>query len=263
MALCELKYFSPALQKQTAATVILPEIEHAGPFAVFYLLHGLSDDHTIWVRRSNIEHYVRDLPLIVVMPDGGRGFYTDAREGMAYETAIVEDLITFIDARFQTRPERGARCIGGLSMGGYGAVKLALKYPERFCSAVSHSGALTVVQRLESGRMDPEWMREWTRVFGPSPVGGSDDLLALASRVPPELRPALRIDCGTEDFLLDESRAFHAHLERIGYPHEYAEYPGAHDWDYWDIHVREAVAFHARHLGLVPPGAGEDAAACA
>ncbi len=78
MAFCELKYHSKALGQATAADVILPQNDALGPFAVFYLLHGLSDDHTIWQRRTSIERHVADYPLIVVMPDGGRGFYTDA-----------------------------------------------------------------------------------------------------------------------------------------------------------------------------------------
>src|ERR1044071_6734116 len=98
-----------------------------GPFATFYLLHGLSDDHTIWLRRTSIERYVSSLPLIVVMPDGERGFYTDAQEGFAFESAITKDLISFIDRTFPTKADRSGRAIGGLSMGGDGAVKLALK----------------------------------------------------------------------------------------------------------------------------------------
>ena len=86
---------------------------------------------------------MQNLPFIVVMPDSGRGFYSDAQVGMAWETAIVGDLVSFIDTRFQTNATREGRCIGGLSMGGYGAVKLALKYPHIFSSAVSHSGAVT------------------------------------------------------------------------------------------------------------------------
>src|SRR5262249_2328675 len=140
--ICELHFFSNALVKATAATVILPEGNHKPPFAVYYLLHGLSDDHTIWTRRTSIERYAANLPLIVIMPDGERGFYTDAKEGPKFETAPIHDLIGFVDQRFQTKPERAGRCIGGLSMGGYGAVKLALKHPDMFVSANSHSGAL-------------------------------------------------------------------------------------------------------------------------
>jgi len=246
MALCELRYFSEALGKQTAANVILPQGKGPGPFPVLYLLHGLSDDHTMWSRRSNLERYVADLPLIVVMPDGGRGFYCDAAEGFAYETAIARDLVSYIDTVFNTRAERAARCIGGLSMGGYGAVKLALRFPELFVSAHSHSGALDFAHGF--------WREsvEFRRIIGAEEVGGPNDLYRLAEEAAPAPAswPALRIDCGADDFLIEYNRSFHAHLEKLQAPHEYQEYPGAHTWDYWDRHIVEALAFHARHLGL-------------
>ncbi len=250
MAFCELKYFSPALQKATAADIILPEGDQKGPFATFYLLHGLSDDHTIWQRRTSLERYVQDLPLIVVMPDGGRGFYCDALEGMAWETAIVRDLIGYVDSRFNTKATRESRCIGGLSMGGYGAVKLAVKHPSLFSSANSHSGALAFAHRpLVPNPQDP-FAAEFRRVVGEHPEGGPEDIFALVQKLPAEQRPALRIDCGTGDFLLQDNRALHAYLEDLGYPHEYAEFPGEHNWAYWDEHIQEAIAFHARNLGL-------------
>lgn len=250
MAFCELKYFSNALGKQTAANIILPEGDLKPPFATFYLLHGLSDDHTIWLRRTSIERYVSNMPLIVVMPDGGRGFYCDAKEGMAWETSLVGDLIGYVDTMLPTKAERASRCIGGLSMGGYGAVKLALKYPDLFCSAVSHSGALRFANRPFPTQPENAWNAEFARIVGENPLGGSDDIFALSEKLAPAKRPAVRIDCGMEDRLLEDNRACHAHLEKVGYPHEYAEFPGAHDWAYWDIHIQEALAFHARHLGL-------------
>jgi putative tributyrin esterase len=253
MAFCELKYFSQSLGKAQAANIILPETNRGGPYPVFYLLHGLSDDHTIWMRRTSIERYVQDLPLIVVMPDGGRSFYTDMAEGGAYESSIVKDLIGLIDATFHTKHNREGRVIGGLSMGGYGAAKLALKFPDLFCSAVSHSGALQFGHLPIEAERDPARRAEWKRIVGANPVGGDNDLFALAAKLPADKRPKLRIDCGTEDFLLDSNRAFHKHLETIGFPHEYAEYPGAHTWAYWDVHVQEAIAFHAKALGIKAP----------
>ena len=254
MAFCELKYFSPALEMQTAANIILPETDKPGPFSVFYLLHGLSDDHTVWHRRTSIERYVSDLPLIVVMPTTARGFYCDAQQGMAWETALVRDLINLVDKMFPTKATREGRCIGGLSMGGYGAVKLALKHPDKFCSAVSHSGAVAFGHSpLVPDPKAPErdsFALEFSRIIGENPVGGPNDPFALAEKLAPALRPALRIDCGVDDFLLESNRWFHTHLEAIGYPHEYVEFPGAHTWDYWDIHVQEAIAFHARNLGI-------------
>ena len=250
MALCELKYFSKALQKATAATVILPETEIAGPFPVFYLLHGLSDDHTMWQRRTSIERYVQGLPLIVVMPDGGRGFYCDALQGMAWETAIVRDLIGLVDKMFPTMAERAGRCVGGLSMGGYGAVKLALRYPEMFCSANSHSGALGFAHWALSTDTGDAFAVEFTRVIGTSPVGGPNDLFALASALESAARPALAIDCGTGDHLLEANRAFHGHLKSLGFQHAYDEYGGGHDWPYWDEHIQQALQFHADQLNL-------------
>jgi putative tributyrin esterase len=244
MAICELHYFSAALQKQTAANVILPE-SSSEPFPVLYLLHGLSDDHTIWTRRTSLERYVEGLPLIVVMPDGGRGFYTDAEKGFAYETALIRDLISFIDRTFRTRAEGAGRCIGGLSMGGYGALKLGLKHPDLFCSAVSHSGALNFGL---SDRIDQQ--PEFVRILGDPSTRRRHSLYALAESVDRSLLPALRVDCGTEDGLIEDNREFHTLLTNLSLPHEYEEFSGGHNWAYWDVHVQEAIRFHAKHLGI-------------
>jgi S-formylglutathione hydrolase FrmB len=250
MAFAELKFFSKALEKATAADILLPESKLDGPFPVLYLLHGLSDDHTIWQRRTSIERYVQNLPLIVVMPDGGRGFYTDAEQGMACETAIVRDLVEYVDTLFRTKANRTGRCLAGLSMGGYGAAKLALKYPDRFCAAVSHSGALGFGHWPLKPAPDKPFDTEFARVIGVNSPGGPNDLHALAAKLPQKQRPALRIDCGTEDFLLEANRAFHAHLDTLKFAHEYQEFPGGHTWAYWDLHIQEALTFLTAHLGL-------------
>ena len=247
MACATLHFHSPALLQACSMTVIVPEGSvGTPPFPVCYLLHGLSDDHTSWARHTSLERHVAGLPLIVVMPDGGRGFYCDAVDGPAYERHLLDDVIGFVDRTFHTMPERQGRVIGGLSMGGYGAIKLALKYPQLFCSATSHSAALDVQRRL----VRPEVAAEMRRIFGPTPGGGPNDPYALAATIDRTLLPALRLDCGLEDGLLEENRAFHRHLEQLGIPHEYAECPGAHTWEYWDCHIQEALAFHQRVLGL-------------
>ncbi len=217
MAVCEIHLNAqPALLQMTSVTVILPDDAGPGPFPVLYLLHGLSDNHTAWTRRTSIERYVAGLPLIVVMPDGGRGWYTDSatEPAGAYETFIVRDLVGFIDRTFRTRSERGGRVIGGLSMGGYGAVKLALKYPQTFCAAVSHSGALSRPdeRNFEEGS-------ELRRIFGEQPAGGADDIYTLAEKVSGSSAPALRIDCGEKDFLLGYNRNCHRHLQDLGVAH--------------------------------------------
>lgn len=253
MAFCELTYFSRALGKQTSANVILPEGEDGPrakpPFAVFYLLHGLSDDHTMWMRRSSIERYVEGLPLIVVMPDGGRGFYVNAEQGFAYETAIADDLVRYIDRVFPTRAERGGRAIGGLSMGGYGALRLALGRPDLFCSANSHSGAVAFGHKTVGRDNNPQ-SAEFVRILGENPVGGKNDLFAIAQKMDKSKLPALRIDCGVDDFLIEDNRNFHSHLVTHNVRHEYEEFPGAHTWAYWDQHVQGAIAFHRKQLGI-------------
>ena len=250
MAVCEFHLDQGnVLEKMISFTAIVPEGK-AGPFPVLYLLHGLSDDHTAWTRRSSIERYVVGLPLIVVMPNGERGFYTDAKDRpkAAFETNIVRDIVGFVDQTFQTVPTREGRVVAGLSMGGYGAVKLALKYPDLFCAAVSHSGVVGFARRDFAA--DGDWGREWTPVFGPDPAGGPDDPFALAETIDRAKLPALRIDCGVDDFLIEENRAFDVHLTALGIPHEYEEHAGGHEWEYWDAHVQETVAFFKRVLKL-------------
>jgi enterochelin esterase-like enzyme len=137
MALAEFHFTSNnSLQRQMSAMIIVPE-KKPGPFPVLYLLHGLSDDHTAWTRFSNVEMYVQSLPLIVVMPDTERGWYVDALHdpGKKFESMIIDDLVPFVDGAFRTTAAAEGRAIAGLSMGGYGALTLALKHPDMFCAA--------------------------------------------------------------------------------------------------------------------------------
>jgi S-formylglutathione hydrolase FrmB len=253
MALAELSFYSRSVGLMSRLVAILPD-SGAGPFPVFYLLHGLSDDCTIWVRRTSIERYVAGVPLIVVMPETGRGWYTNAQSpaGRAYEDHLLKDVVPTVDRLFPTVARREGRVIGGLSMGGYGAVKCALKFPEMFCSATSHSGAvLTPLHKPEERPKELQpLVPEFEAVFGADWAGGPNDPRALAKKCPPHLRPALRIDCGAGDFLLPQNREFHSHLQSIPFPHEYEEFPGEHNWAYWDQHVQEAVAFHRRQLRI-------------
>lgn len=249
MAIFESRYYSQTLQKATGTYVIHPDRNVERPYHCMVLLHGLSDDYSIWQRRTSIERYVADKPLVVVMPDGGRGFYVDALQGYQYLQAIAYELPDLVRHWFEID---GKWCTAGLSMGGYGAFRVALERPDLFVSAVSHSGALTIgrhypTENLTSGHEREEpFRKEFLPVFGDVKPGGANDLVALAQKANP--LPALRFDCGTDDFLLPANRDFAMTLTELGIPHEYEEFPGDHNWEYWDLHIREAIAFNLKNL---------------
>lgn len=251
MAFSTINYHSRSLNKASSFNIVFPDDPNVPrPWGVFYLLHGLSDDHTIWMRRTSVERYVEGKPLVVVMPDGGRGWYTNAAgpPGYKHEDDLIKDVVGLVDRTFPVKAERAGRAIGGLSMGGYGAVKLGLKHHETFASVNSHSGALAFARRApEKGK---ELSPEFLAIFGDKAKGGPEDPFALVEQIDHGRMPALRIDCGKDDFLIEDNRSFHHHLESMHIPHEYEEFPGNHNWAYWDAHVQEAIAFHLRNLGL-------------
>jgi putative tributyrin esterase len=242
MAFCELRFGSGSLEKQESMNVLLPDCGD-GPFPVLYLLHGLSDDYTIWERRSSIERHVAGLPLIVAMPDGGRSFYCNSPT-QRYEDHITRDVIDVVDRSFNTICSPRGRAIAGLSMGGYGAVMLALRHPELFSVACSHSGAVFFGHEpleLPGHEYDD-------RFAAALPKGKYDCYKWAAKQKKAGKLPALRLDCGKEDFLLPHNRRYHAYLDKIGVQHEYAEFPGAHEWIYWDNHIRQTLEFVMRKL---------------
>ncbi len=202
MAYAAVHYFSQALQKASSFLAVFPDAaEVARPWSVLYLLHGLSDDQSIWMRRSSIERYAAGLPLVVVMPDGGRGWYTNAPHGTRHEDDLLLDVRGLVERTFPVRTDRGGRSIGGLSMGGYGAIKLALKHPDVFGSAHSHSGALNCLHDHDVPARVGAY--EFQQVFGADPPSNrAEDPFALAESIDPARAPALWLDCGVDDYLL-------------------------------------------------------------
>ena len=237
MALIHMNYFSAALGKMSALSAVVPQMP-AGRMAVIYQLHGFSDDYTAWQRRTSLERYADRYGVMVVMLDGGRSFYCDLPRGLGNYEQHVLQTVELIDHTFATAAEPSGRGIGGLSMGGYGAVKLGLKYPDLFGSVAAHSGALDLAA---IGHEEIPEVGLLTADLDPG-----NDCFALASR--PGAKPALYFDCGLDDFLLEHNRRFHAHLDALGIAHSYAEHPGSHSWEYWDEHVETALRFHRQHL---------------
>ncbi|MCW3815108.1 esterase family protein [Micromonospora sp. DR5-3] len=252
MARIRCDFFSEALGMGTSMTVLLPEraatqIGMAGSVTVgdppvLYLLHGLSDDDTIWTRRTSIERYVAPLGLAVVMPQAGRSFYTDEAHGNRYWTFLSEELPRVCHSFFRLSDRRADTFVAGLSMGGYGAVKWALREPGRFAAAASLSGALDVSRR-RAHPTSPVNPAVWHTVWGDREVTGTDDdTVALLERAGDDL-PALYVACGTEDFLYEDNVRFVDTARRRGTPVTVDFSPGDHDWAYWDAKIQDVLAW--------------------
>ena len=252
MALLRCDFFSEVLGLSTSMTVILPQRTTTqiglsgaaadGPFPTLYLLHGLSDDHSIWLRRTSIERYVAPLGLAVVMPQVMRSFYADEVHGHRFWTFLSEELPAIAHGFFPLSDRREDTFVAGLSMGGYGAVKWALRQPERFAAAASLSGALDVVRRQRAE--DPALRTLMRRVFGDrSAEATPDDVFHLLAGADPTTLPALYQCCGTEDVLYDENVRFQAACATAGVPSTVEFSPGAHEWGYWDAKIQDVLAW--------------------
>jgi putative tributyrin esterase len=237
---------SAALGRAVRYRVLVPEKYESSlqRYPVLYLLHGLGGDYKDWTTRSNLAEYSRALPLIIVMPDGGNQWYTNAADGAArYEDYLLTDLQADVVKKFRTINSRYGRAIAGLSMGGYGALKLALKRPAAFAVAGSFSGAFSVTRDGEVERLigGDEAVRI-QKIFGPagSQTRKENDVVALATALKPATAPYVYIDCGIADtHLIAANREVAATLQKTGTAYEYHEVGGGHSWDYWDRRVRE------------------------
>ena len=251
MALLRCDFFSEALGLSTSMTVILPqETSHQIGMTgstrdlppVLYLLHGLTDDDTIWTRRTSIERYVAPLGLAVVMPQVHHSFYTDEAQGLRFWTFLSEELPTLVHRFFRLSPERKDTFVAGLSMGGYGAMKWALRQPWRFAAAASLSGALGL--RHPSTGADPDFARLMQRVFGDGPTEGTEnDVIHLLRSAAVADLPALYLGCGTDDFLYPANEWFVEEAASAGVPLTVRLGPGDHDWAYWDAQIQDVLAW--------------------
>lgn len=292
------RFFTPALGVTKHYLVYLPPsyaLEPERRYPVAYYLHGLSGSESDWMSLADIDIVADSLiargmpPLILVMPDGDDGWYTNwvvqrgyeecarnAANGRAAATFCVEtpryddyiagDLVRHVDSTYRTLSDRRHRGIAGLSMGGYGAVMLALSHPDLFGAAASHSGVLSPMyggphpfvapaRYLTSiDTLEMAWGGVWPSV---APALGRS-LASWETRDPAhrvrslktkgDPVPALFFDVGTEDGLADQSRALHAELTSLGITHVYAEWPGRHDWAYWHAHVGESLRWLAERI---------------
>jgi S-formylglutathione hydrolase FrmB len=228
--------------------VILPRgyaADHNKRYPTIYLLHGLTGSSENWVSLTSLPSVARNFDFVIVTPEGGDGWYTDSvsQPNEKWESYIVQELIPEIDKKFRTQATREKRAIAGLSMGGFGALKFGLKYPDMFVLAGSFSGALGAAQITEK-QFPGAIGKTIDGIFGPanSTTRGSNDIFAIIRSLTPEKTkaiPFIYLDCGTEDFLFQNNREFVNLLIETKVPHEYRQLPGAHNWPYWDKQVQE------------------------
>ncbi len=238
MAFIQCQFFSETLQISASMNVILPQGK-GRLFPTLYLLHGLSDDHTSWTRQTSIERYAIARGIAVVMPAVNRSFYTDMSHGAKYWTFVSEELPELARSFFPLSSRREDNFVAGLSMGGYGAMKWGLSYPDRFAAAASLSGALDVSRLAAEG-----FGGDIHHAFNdPTTVSGSSsDLFALARQVTGRQPiPKLFQCCGTEDFLYGDNIRFREHCRKLELPLTYEEEPGDHEWGYWDRKIERVI----------------------
>jgi putative tributyrin esterase len=256
MILTEVKFFSETLGLGCTMHVLLPQRplmdaqkKPRKKLRTLYLLHGYSDDHTAWQRWTSIERHAEGLNLAVVMPAVHLSFYNDMAHGGNYWQFISEEVPALVRDMFPLSSERKDNYVAGLSMGGYGAFKLALTHPERFAAAASLSGAVDLNEVVRVKKNDPEnkaWLAEMRTVFGDlSKVPGSKhDLFALARKVAKSpVKPRLYQCCGTADELYPQNLRFRDAMRKLSLDLTYEEGPGEHNWAYWDKMIQNVLAW--------------------
>jgi Predicted esterase len=243
---------SRLIQRSVPYRVILPaSYKHSKRhFPVLYLLHGLFGNCDNWTELTDILSDIENHDLIVVAPDSGNSWYTDSETNLKekFESYLIVELVPEIESLFRVKQERESRAIAGISMGGYGAFKLALKQPNMFIFAASSSGALHAARmsREVCGDDWPELEESITRAFGK--MGGetraANDLDNLVSGISYKRRsdlPLFYFDCGDQDSFLNANRAFAERLNQKRIANVYQELPGEHGWPYWNERVGDIL----------------------
>ncbi|MBQ9950629.1 MAG: esterase [Clostridia bacterium] len=246
---------SKSLMMDTMVNVIVPyEHFYIAPKAphdkTVILLHGLKQNADAWNRMSRIEQFAHMTGFNVVIPEVQRSFYTDMPYGLRYFEYVSQELPEMVKTVFNIPTDPDHLYAAGLSMGGFGAMKCALTYPDRFAGAMSYSGALRCMENVSKY---PEIFPadEFRAILGMElQCRPENNLMQLAEQAAKsQKKPKLYIACGTEDFLIGENREFCAHVKALGFDAVCEEWPGIHDWAFWDRACGRSLAYMA---GLKP-----------
>jgi len=257
MAVAQINFYSRALNRNTTFQAVLPidnpkgpapDGEPARPMAALYLLHGLTGDDLDWLQFTGIRLFAETYNIAVFMPSGSNSFYLDDEEkGERFGEFVGRELVEYTRRLFPLAADRERTWIGGLSMGGYGAIRNGLKYADTFSRIIALSSALVTyrIHGQKEGTVDGHNISYFRRVFGDlDRVLGSDkdpEALVLERKAKGGILPDIYMACGTEDFLLDVNRRFHDFLVKEGVPHTYVEAPGDHNWEFWSTFIRAGL----------------------
>jgi len=250
MALINFHHFSEELKMQMEALVIIPQKSVTGQIGVgnksaegkykcLYLLHGLSDDNTIWERRTSIERYATKYGIAVVMPNGHRSFYTNMKDGGKYYSYIANELPRLICEFFNISDKREDNFVAGLSMGGYGALKIGIREPNRFAGCAGLSSAIDMQRRMN------DFSDTMISIFGREGIIPEEDdvFKLLAKHEKDEVKPKVYLACGLEDGLYPENQDFKKALEERKYDFVYRESHGSHTWEFWDEYIQYVLDY--------------------
>lgn len=256
------EFFSKCLRKVIAFKAILPidapdateELDAAQnqKFKTLYLLHGYCGNCNDWLLNSKIQALSTEHTIAVIMPSGDNGFYVDNINGARYGEYIGRELVAVTRRLFPLSEKREDTVIGGLSMGGYGAIRNGIKYADTFGSILGLSSALITDAVAEShGEMPgaPENPEFYRSIFGDADklLGGENDPKALAKRRKESGKPfpGIYMACGTEDFLIEPNRNLRDFYCELHIDLTYEEAPGVHDWVFWDTYIKKALDWYA------------------
>lgn len=236
MAVIRMTKSSVSLGKRTHINIFVPDQLKEGT-KTLYLLHGLSDNNDDWFNNTQLVRAVANRNLVVVCPDGGKSFYSNMKSNYNYFDYIAKELPEYIEKLFPVTGKDEDRYIAGLSMGGYGAFKFALSFPERYAGAASFSGVMDVISRMENGTFDYSGIKD-------EEIGPKGDLFALAKMAEKSVKkPKLYQWCGTSDFLYEDNKKFRDFIKDMDFDYTYKESEGDHNWECWNEQIKFVLDF--------------------
>ena len=242
---------SQSLGMDTGLTVVLPFDRAAVPETecpAVYLLHGHGENADVWTRMTSAERYANAYGVALVMPEVQRSFYTDMDMGLSYFSYVTKELPDACQRLFHLSSRREDRFVAGLSMGGYGALKLGLRCPDLFAGCAGFSGCLDMeALRATLTQVDSGLLGEAKAIFGEDLVIKPEDnlfyLVEKTALLPKAQLPRVMVTCGTEDFLYAHNTRFRDTIQALPYEFSYREWPGTHEWGFWDQSLQYALEF--------------------